>query len=376
MKNKLIIAAAGSGKTTFLVEEALKVKDKKVLITTFTEANEKEINKKLIEINGFVPSNIKVQTWFSFLIQHGVKPYQSLIYEGKINGLFLVNRKSGIKYCSHGRPVYYPEDEVQKYYFNEKKQIYSDKLSKFVCRANEKGNGLVIHRLSRIYPYIFIDEVQDLAGFDLEIIKLLLLSSVNLMMVGDPRQVTYHTHDEAKYKKYKDGKIEEFIREQCKKIDIDIDKETLCVSHRNKKDICLFANQLFPEFTPCGYVEQTYSEHDGIYFVKPNDVDEYLDKFSPIQLREKVNVRVNENYKVMNFGDSKGLTFDRVLIYPTKPMLDWIVDHSKELKPKSKSKLYVALTRARHSVGIVYDNKNHIKIKGIQDYCSENKEKK
>ena len=36
--NKLIIAAAGSGKTTQLVEEALKIKAKKVLITTYTQA--------------------------------------------------------------------------------------------------------------------------------------------------------------------------------------------------------------------------------------------------------------------------------------------------------------------------------------------------
>ena len=39
MSNKLIIAAAGSGKTTHLVNEALKITDKKVLIRTFTETN-------------------------------------------------------------------------------------------------------------------------------------------------------------------------------------------------------------------------------------------------------------------------------------------------------------------------------------------------
>ena len=34
MSNKLIVAAAGSGKTTHLVNEALKIADEKVLITT------------------------------------------------------------------------------------------------------------------------------------------------------------------------------------------------------------------------------------------------------------------------------------------------------------------------------------------------------
>ena len=77
MADKLIIAAAGSGKTTFLVNQALSIQDSRVLITTFTEANEQEIKKKFIEANGCIPPNVTVQTWFSFLLQHGVKPYQA-----------------------------------------------------------------------------------------------------------------------------------------------------------------------------------------------------------------------------------------------------------------------------------------------------------
>lgn len=61
-KNKLIIAAAGSGKTTHLVKEALNIKDQNVLVTTFTEANEEEIKKKFTSENGGVPSNVTVQT--------------------------------------------------------------------------------------------------------------------------------------------------------------------------------------------------------------------------------------------------------------------------------------------------------------------------
>lgn len=34
---------------------------------------------------------------------------------------------------------------------------------------------LIINRLSRIYSHIFIDEVQDLAGYDLELIKLFII---------------------------------------------------------------------------------------------------------------------------------------------------------------------------------------------------------
>lgn len=369
MPDKLIIAAAGSGKTTYLIHEALKFPNEKILITTFTEANEQEIRNKFIELYGFIPTNVTIQTWFSLLLQHGVKPYQSVIYEGDVRGLLLVNKKSGFKYNLNGRPIYFGENDIPQYYFNSAMQIYSDKLSKFVCKANSLSNGLIIDRLCRIYSHIYIDEIQDLAGYDLEFIKLLLMSPAKVIMVGDPRQVTYHTHAEAKNKKYEEGKIEEFILEQCKHATVDIDKTTLSLSYRNSKEICELANQIYPNFVPCGYVDRAQSEHEGVYFVARSDVDFYLKLFSPVQLRDKISVDVNPNYRAINFGDSKGLTFDRVLLYPTKPMLEWIIDHNKPLKYQSRSRLYVAITRARYSVGIVVDNCNDLSAKGIQTFA-------
>lgn len=365
MSNCLIVAAAGSGKTTYLVKRALEIRDQKVLITTFTEANEREICKKMIEIHGSIPQNITVQTWFSFLIEHGVRPYQSFLFNGKVTGLELVNQKSGFHFSSKYGPVYWGEKDVQKHYFNSAGQIYSDKLSKFVFQVNDLSGGLVMDRLSRIYPNIFIDEVQDLAGYDLALIKLFMQSNSNLTMVGDPRQVTYHTHEEAKFGKYSEGKIEQFIQTECKKIQIDIDHKSLCTSHRNKQGICEFANQLYPEMEPCGYDEQDPTGHDGVFLVYEEDIDEYLKEFSPIQLRDKITVDVKDSYAAMNFGNAKGLTFDRVLIYPTKPMLEWIKDHSKSLKPESRSKFYVAITRARHSVGIVISKKTKVPLQGV-----------
>lgn len=363
MNNRLIVAAAGSGKTTYLVKNAL-LEITPILITTFTIANGEEIRKKFIELNGCVPSNVTIQTWDSFLLQHGVRPFQGVLTDEKINGMILVNQKSGHKYGN----VYYGEEEFEEFYFSKERKIYSDKIAKFVCRCNEKSNGAVIRRISRVFCKIYIDEVQDLAGYDLEIIKLLMKSTSDLLMVGDPRQVTYHTHNEAKYKKYSQGNIEEFILEQCKKIDCYIDKETLNVSFRNNDLICKFSSFLYPEYDECISVQNDVTEHDGIFLVKEKDIVKYLKKYKPMQLRDKRNVVVNNEFPVMNMGESKGLTFDRVLIYPTGPMLNWIKDHRKELKPKSKSQLYVAITRARYSVGIVCDYNDKISIEGVEKY--------
>ena len=176
MNNKLVIAAAGSGKTTAIVKEALNIKDKQVLITTYTEYNEEEIRSKIIQLNKYVPSNIKIQTWFSFLIQHGVKPYQGtfneVMFTQSVRGLDLVNQRSGAKVdkqgkrvVSNGHPLFWGEHEsFIKHYFTGGGRIYSDKLAKFVVNADVTLKGEIIDRIRRIYPHIFIDEVQDLAG--------------------------------------------------------------------------------------------------------------------------------------------------------------------------------------------------------------------
>lgn len=49
MSNKVIIAAAGSGKTTHLIETALQARNAIILITTFTEENEKEIRTRFLK---------------------------------------------------------------------------------------------------------------------------------------------------------------------------------------------------------------------------------------------------------------------------------------------------------------------------------------
>ena len=376
-KNKLIIATAGSGKTTRLIEEALNIKNKKVLITTYTQENEEEIRRKIYEINKSIPANIIIQTWFSFLLQHGVRPFQGtfngILFEKKIKGLILVNEQSGVKYKFKEKgkeiSVIFKEDtEFEKHYFTKEMKIYSDKLSKFVVKSNEKSNGAVIDRISKIYQHIFIDEVQDLAGNDLELIKLFFNSQSEIVLVGDPRQVVYLTHNERKHKDYKNGKIKEFIQEKCKKNCCDfID---LVESYRCKQEICDFADKLYPNLSKTNSKNEEDETHIGIFFVKKQYIETYLQQYKPMQLRYDVKTKgINDKFPVKNFGKSKGITVNRVLIYPTDDMKRWILDNRETIKSEgTKAKLYVAITRAKFSVGIVVDNNEKSEIEGITYY--------
>lgn len=369
--NRLIIAAAGSGKTTYLVKNALGDRKKKILITTYTISNESEIRKKIIKKNNLIPDNITVQTWFSFLLKHGVKPYQGCLYEKRINGLYFVSSQSGVRYYDRrGFAVCYKEDgDFEKHYFSPSCKIYSDKLSKFVFKCNSASNGNVIDRISRIYSQIYIDEIQDLAGYDLEIIKLLLKSSSYILMAGDPRQVIYLTHHERKYQKYSYGAIKKFICTECKNLDYDIDESSLNSSYRCNQKICDFSAKLYPQYNSCKSKQNTKTNHDGIFLVKKKDIKQYLHKYNPVQLRLNINTKeVEKNYKVYNFGESKGLTFDRVLIYSTSPMRKWLPNNNTKLEKKTRSQFYVAITRAKYSVGIVFDYSNNMNIEGVYKY--------
>ena len=130
-----------------------------------------------------------------------------------------------------------------------------------------------------------------------------------------------------------------------------------CSGYRNNQIICDLANQMYPDMKPCDSAMNEKTGHDGIFWVHENDIDKYVDIYNPVQLRYDKRTKVNPIPKTMNFGLSKGLTFNRVLIYPTKPMLDWLSGKSKDMKDESLSKFYVAVTRARYSVAFVYKTK-------------------
>jgi len=155
MRDTLLIASAGAGKTFELVKRAIN-QTEKTLITTFTTENEKEIIKIIHKLNhGVIPHHITVQTWFSFLLEHGVKPFQGCLTSRDITGLHLVNQKSGVNYRNKkGFPVFFKETDVDHHFFNQKYEIYSDKISKFSLECNKQSNGNVFTRLEKIYQYI------------------------------------------------------------------------------------------------------------------------------------------------------------------------------------------------------------------------------
>ncbi|WP_157159631.1 UvrD-helicase domain-containing protein [Brachyspira pilosicoli] len=353
--NKLFIAGAGCGKTTFIIEKALQMKGRNILITTYTINNEENIKNKIIEKNGFIPSNINILTWFSFLIHYGANPYLSYFFNeiDKINGFHFSENAN-----------YYISHNDKRYYFTDDNKIRSYSLSEFVLRCNKKSNNKVINRLENIFNTIFIDEVQDMSGYDLDIIELLCNSSINLCLVGDLRQRVYKTNKSNKNSLKINNKsysynIYDFIKNKCIN-NCQIDTATLNKSYRNNKEICYFASQLYPSYDIVQSCSIHSDKHEGIYSIKTKEVDKYLELYpnNIIQLRFAKNSFVdliNTSFPVLNFGAVKGLEYDRVIIFLTDGLIKILKNKDTKEYSENKAKLYVAITRAKYSVVFVTD---------------------
>lgn len=212
----------------------------------------------------------------------------------------------------------------------------------------------MIKRIAGVFNEIFIDEVQDVSGYDLDLIELLMDSAASVLLVGDPRQGTYSTNDSPKYKKFKKSGIVAYFRKLIDaRTDATIDETSLSVNHRCHSALCELSDALFPDFPRVTSSNTQVTGHDGVFLVRERDIEAYLHTFDPMQLRYSRKTPVSASAAAMNFGESKGLTFERALIYPTKNFADWLKDSATELKPDVRAKFYVALTRARSSVGIV-----------------------
>jgi hypothetical protein len=79
-------------------------------------------------------------------------------------------------------------------------------------------------------------------------------------------------------------------------------------------------------------------------------VEQYSKHFNPVVLKydRRTDVGGVASY---NYGECKGMTFDRVLLHPTKPLADFLAGK----KLTSQEKYYVAVTRPRYSLTIVVD---------------------
>lgn len=346
--NHLTLAVAGSGKTQSIIDACVAADPaQKILVLTYTSANQRVLKQRLASEAGD-RHRIEVTGWFSFLIGEFVRPYLPFEFPGK--------RVRGFDFKSD--PQQYVGNDEWRRYFNRQDEVRRVHLAQLAHRVNQAAAGAPIRRLARVYDHIYIDEVQDLCGWDLEILDLLMDSEMSLTMVGDVRQAILVTNNrERKNKQYMYLKVWDWLRrkERAGKLLIAQDRE----SYRCGPEITQFADSLFSDelgFESTISKRHAHSIHQGIFLVKTSDVDSYVYKFRPLLLRRTASSgRSLAQHQPINIGLAKGMESDHVLIHPTSEIKS-MLRTSTALDSNRAAYLYVAVTRAKHSVAFILDD--------------------
>ena len=257
-------------------------------------------------------------------------------------------------YNTEQQPKGFNQTHVQ-YFVNSNGDVITDRTSHLAYLCNGHSDGKAIRRMEEIYSHVFIDELQDYAGWDLEIIRLLFESQIQITCVGDYKQATYWTNNSPKNKQYRDEKIRDYFNM--------LQKKGLCTtSYKNttrrfNQEICDFVNTIYRDtdsmIEPSSELAKEQSANNsGGYMLDVKYLSEYCKSYHPTILRYNKKTKINFQHScdVFNYGGAKGETYERVVIVPVSTTLPFIEKQAKIDSNQTKAKFYVACTRAKYSI--------------------------
>jgi DNA helicase II / ATP-dependent DNA helicase PcrA len=337
-ENLAVIAVAGSGKTQRIIDQVLAHPEERALIVTYTLQNQLQIEQRIRDAAGALPGHVRITGWMAFLLNDGVRPYQHA-------WLGAINQVRGLNF--DGQPVRGVGRHQSHYYLDPGADVYGRNLADLACTVNAKCGGDAVRRLEAMYDHVYIDEVQDLAGYDLSFLELLFDSTMAVTIVGDPRQSLLATARVQKNKRYRGAGFSDWLDQRSAICRL----EDLIDSWRCHQDICDFASALFPDYPAMVSRNQAVVEHSGIHQIDALHFHEYVATHQPRILRNDKRAD-SFGHPAINFGEAKGHTYDHVLIITTGPIRAYLKDRDAS-KLKAPDRFYVAVTRARHSVAFL-----------------------
>ena len=176
MDKRLILAVAGAGKTTHIVNSL--TPEKRSLIITYTKCNYDNLLCKIAKkFNERWPKNVTLMRYLPFLYQFCYKPFLADIIRAK-----------GITYNDPPRGIL---NTKREYYISPQGYFYSNRLA--YCFDKKDVIEDIKYRITKYFDEFVVDEVQDIAGRDFNFLELLMLMDTDMLFVGDFYQHTFDT---------------------------------------------------------------------------------------------------------------------------------------------------------------------------------------
>lgn len=335
MDKRVMFAVAGSGKTTLLVK-SLSL-EKRALIVTYTENNYAHLRESIINRFGRMPSNITLLSYFTFLHSFCYRPLMQLR---------LATR--GVSFRPPPDYTLRLKRNNHRYYFNEKGSLYHNRLAKLIEMAGAIPD--VIARMERFYDEFYVDEVQDLAGHDFNLLIGLVKANVKMLFLGDFFQHTFDTS--------RDGAVNKSLHDDIVKYEkrflltgIRVDKETLSRSWRCGMTVC--------DFIRTHLSIDMRSQHETVTdIISVNTQAQANDLHRDLSV---VKLFYQEHLKFgclsNNWGASKGLDHytDVCVVLGAKHWSCYQKSGLNTLPAQTRNKLYVALSRTRGKLYLASD---------------------
>ncbi|KUY29535.1 UvrD-helicase domain-containing protein [Elizabethkingia ursingii] len=328
MDKSIILSVAGSGKTYYIVSQTNL--DENFLIISYTNSGIKNLREEIIKRYKYLPANIKIYNFFSFLYTFCYKPFLSDLVKDK-----------GISWKL-------PSNYWDNSYLSKSKLLYGNRISKLV---NEKCIEEVKIRIKKYYQHIYIDEIQDFASSDFNFIINIIKGNYNVKLVGDFNQ---HTFDTSRDKNINKNlyKSENNFNKHFQKIGLNVDNHTLVKSRRCSKNVCEFINKKLkiPIFSANEYktiIELVSCEKEIDKIIKDNTIVKLF-----LSMHYKYNCISN------NWGNCKGLTYQNICVIINDEILKQFENDTFNFKSQiTKNKFYVACSRTKGNLFFISDHK-------------------
>jgi superfamily I DNA/RNA helicase len=334
MGKSVVFAVAGSGKTRMLIE-SLSL-ERRCLILTFTDNNLVNLRSRVMQKFGYIPHNIRLATYFSFLNSFCYRPLFAMAMKTK-----------GFNWdAPPARTLKFSRDSVS-YYVDGAQRIYYGRLALFLERRNAIPD--IVARLEKYFDSLLVDEVQDFAGHDFNFLSAVAAASnVDVLLVGDFYQHTFDTsRDGATNKTLHDDYAK--YRDRFRKIGIEIDDESLIKSHRCAPAICDFVKDQL------GIEMQAQGDQEALVEMvsEQGRADELFSDDATVKLfySESGKYRCHS----LNWGGSKGLEHfnDVCVVLPDNVAKAYEKGKLTTLVASTRNKLYVACTRAKRHLYLI-----------------------
>jgi superfamily I DNA/RNA helicase len=338
---RIIFAVAGSGKTTYIVNNLSC--EKRSLIITYTDGNYSNIRRKITaQFNGVWPENITLMTYYSFLYHFCYKPFLADMV--KARGV-LFDKK--IIEDHQKRKRYTTKLNQDAYYMTDNKYFYSNRLSYYIER---KILGDIKDRIIKYFDEFIIDEVQDIAGRDFNFLEHIMAADVNMLFVGDYYQHTFDTSRDGNVNKSLFNDITAYETRFTKKGFL-LDKTTLVNSRRCSKNVCKYIQDNIGILISSNRPD---TDNTKVEFITDTNL---INSILMNKKIEKLHYQKGADFGVghKNWGATKGEDhYDDICVLLNKNTA--IARKTKtldKLPMSTRNKLYVAITRARGNVYLI-----------------------